>query len=66
MGSWLFGRNQQSPSPDPSKGWMCNLIPWTGSSREPMDSSAGIELEVAIYWASRIAPKQVALSTAVD
>jgi hypothetical protein len=33
MGSLALWSEPQSPSPDPSKGWMCNLISWTGSTR---------------------------------
>ena len=37
MGSLGLWKEPQSPSPDPSKGWMCNLNSWTGSSRPPPD-----------------------------
>jgi hypothetical protein len=30
MGSLALWKEPQSPSPDPFKGWMCNLISWTG------------------------------------
>ena len=33
MGSLGLWKEPQSPSPDPFKGWMCNVISWTGRSR---------------------------------
>src|SRR5664280_1636386 len=33
MGSLSLWSETKSPSPDPTSWWMCNLIPWTGSSR---------------------------------
>jgi hypothetical protein len=40
MGSLGLWKEPQSPSPDPSKGWMCNLISWTGS---PSQGSMSID-----------------------
>jgi predicted nucleotidyltransferase len=57
MGSLVSWSKPQSPSPDPSKGWMCNLISWTGSTRTVVTDERRREyIEVCsavVEWAGR-------------
>jgi len=57
MGSLTLWKEPQSPSPDPSKGWMCNLISWTGSPRassEVFNIARAIPSEASAEVASEV------------
>ena len=44
MGSLDLWKEPQSPSPDPTSWWMCNLNPWTGSPSGPLGSGPRVDV----------------------